>query len=577
MPTIGQLPSTSSVSDEDEIPVFQNGQTVSATRAQVLAGLQPAIALPQGTLLGGIGPGTTAPVSIKIGANLTLNATTLCADAAPFEIGSLESGIAPAMADLVPLGQSGTNAAVSYASFMQSLGMVPGVPGGQLNVTAKGATATRKLSEIAANAVAIEDFGAVGDGLTDDGPALLAALASGNPVRLGPKTYAINGECDISGTNATLLGCAGLTVLTRTGQTHVGSSATLAWISVSAANFCAEGIIFDANSAIAQDTWAVVVQAGCTCALITRCLFRNAMGPVHGWGLAIAPSDPETTSHHIHDCTFTKNAVDGLWIAATDGVSVTSCRAHDNARNGIYVDSQDPSFVLKIRQVQLLGNTCWNNQVGLVVGNFNATNTVPGTYGNANPDILGAIVSGNNLHDNTDYGLSISGRNICATANLVVNNGTGDNGGGGILANTGYCRIADNMISGAGDYGIDAGGGIFLELSNNYVNGALIGLNVGGSRNCMVRHNFVQDCTGTAIMAVNVESDGRGNNFGISCNNLAIMGNWISYGSGAQAIVLRDAPQTVLVADNTVVAGAGADPLESLLPYTIHLRCGTIH
>lgn len=568
MPTIGQLPGANSVSDSDEIPVFQNGQTVSATRAQVLAGFQQTLALPQGTLLGGIGPGTAAPVPVTIGANLTLNGTTISAAAAPFEVSALGSGNGPGVADLVPLGQSGSNVAVTYSAFIQSLGAVAGVPGSSLEVLAGGANTKRVLSAIVANTVAIEDFGAKGDGVTDDSAALLAALASGNPVRFGPKLYVINGECDISGTNAALIGVPGATILMRATQSHTGTSANPAWISITATSFYADGIIFDANRSMTQDSWGVVIQPACTSASAARCLFRNAMGSTYGWGLAIAPSDPQTTRHHIHDCEFTANAVDGVWIAATDAVSITACRAHDNARNGIYIDSQDPSFALKIREVHVLGNMCWNNQVGIVVGNFNATNIEPATYGNMNPDVLGALVIGNNLHNNTNYGLSISGRNICASGNLIANNSTGNNGGGGILANTGYCRVSDNMITGASDFGIDAGGAIFLDLSGNYVNGASVGLNVGGSQNCMIRGNFVQDCPGAGIMAVNVESDGRGNNFGISCSNLSIVGNWIDYGAGAQGIVLHDAPQTVLIADNIVTAGIGADPLVSLVPYT---------
>lgn len=568
MPTIGQLPNANSVSDTDEIPIFQNGQTVSATRAQLLAGFQQALALPQGSLLGGIGPGTGAPVPIAIGANLTLAGSTISATAAPFEIAGLAAGIAPGATDLVAIGQSGGNVAIPYASFMQALGMLEGVPGSNLDVRATGASATRTLAAVAANAVSIEDFGAKGDGVTDDSAALLAALASGNPVRFGPKLYIIDGECDISGSSATLIGVPGETILMRGAQSHAGTSAIPAWISVTALVFNAEGIIFDANRSIIEDSWGVVIQSSCGSASVRQCLFRNAMGAVHGWGLAIAPNDPAVTQHRIHDCEFTANAVDGVWIAATDAVSITACRAHDNTRNGIYIDSQDPSFTLKIREVHVLGNTCWNNQVGIVVGNFNATNLEPAIYGNANPDVLGALIIGNNLHDNTNYGLSLSGRNICATGNLIVNNSTANNGGGGILANTGYCRVSGNMVVGASDFGIDAGGSIYLDLSDNYVNGALVGLNVGGSQNCMVRNNFVQDCSGSAIVAINVESDGRGNNFGISCSALSIIGNWISYGAGAQGIVLRDAPQAVLIADNVVSAESGADPLAALLPYT---------
>lgn len=423
MPTIGQLPDAASVSDSDILPVFQNGSTVGATRAQILAGMQQALSLPQGTLFGGVGPGVASPVAISVGANLALSGTTLSATAAPFEIATLPAGSTPASTDVVPVGQSGVNSGVSYATFMQGVSGVSGVQAGGFEAIAAGASALRTLSAIAANAVAIEDFGAVGDGVTNDAPALIAALASGNPVRFGPRTYRIDGECDVGGTCAVMVGVPGQTVLTRGAQSATGTSANPAWISVSATQFFADGLVFDANPAITADTWGVVVQASCTNANITRSLFRNAMGSIYGWGLALAPSDPTLTRHHIHDCEFTANAVDGMWVAACDSVAVTCCRAHDNARNGIYVDSQDPTFVLKIRDVQIVGNTCWNNQTGISVGNFNATNTEPGVYGNANPDVLGGLVANNCTFDNTGYGISISGRNIIVTGNLIVNNG----------------------------------------------------------------------------------------------------------------------------------------------------------
>lgn len=123
------------------------------------------------------------------------------------------------------------------------------------------------------------------------------------------------------------------------------------------------------------------------------------------------------------------------------------------------------------------------------------------------------------------------------------------------------------MITGSGGFGIDAGGSIYVELTGNYIDGPTIGIGIGGSQNCVVRGNYVQDCV-AGIMALNVESDGRGNNFGISCNNLSIQGNYVCYGAGGSGIVLRDAPQRVVVADNIVSSGTTGSPLNALLPYT---------
>jgi parallel beta-helix repeat protein len=568
MPTIGQLPAASSVADTDELPIFQNGQTLAATRAQLLAGLQTAVTMPQNTLLGGVGPGTAAPVPISIGANLSLAGSTLSATAAPFAISSLPAGTTPGPADIVPIGQGGANAGVSFANFLGGIAGVSGLPGGALTATATGASEARTISALAANAISIEDFGAVGDGVTDDSAALLAALASGNPVRLGPKTYAINGECDISAPSCTLLGVPGLTELKRPAQSKLGTSSITAWISVSSAASFIDGIIFDANSAITADTCAVAIQASCTKSIITRCLFRNAQGPNNGSGLTYVASDPATTQHHVNDCEFSGNAMHGIFIQASDAFSITNSRAHDNSGNGIHADSQDPTFNLKIRELHVVGNTCWNNNCGILVGNFNSTNNAAFIYGNSNPDILAAIIASNNTYSNRKYGIFMSGRNILVSGNLSTNNSTDGGSGAGILCDTGYCKISGNMVSGASAFGIDCGGSIYTEVSNNYVNGASVGVNIGGGQYCSAKNNFIQDCTGSGVAVQNVESNGRGSDFNLSCTGLSIIGNWIAYSGEVFAILVRDAAQNILIADNVILAEPGADTTRAISAYT---------
>ncbi|WBO58524.1 right-handed parallel beta-helix repeat-containing protein [Acidocella sp. MX-AZ03] len=114
------------------------------------------------------------------------------------------------------------------------------------------------------------------------------------------------------------------------------------------------------------------------------------------------------------------------------------------------------------------------------------------------------------------------------------------------------------MITGATAFGIDCGGSIYTEVCSNYINGAWMGLNIGGGQYCTARSNFIQDCTGAGVAVQNVESDGSGDNFGLACTELSICGNWINYSGSVTGILIRDAAQNIRVEDNVIMVNAGA-------------------
>ena len=63
---------------------------------------------------------------------------------------ALPAGYVPAGTDTVPIGQAGTNVAVTYAQFLSGLPGVTNVNGSQLMVTATGGTAQQRLADFAA-------------------------------------------------------------------------------------------------------------------------------------------------------------------------------------------------------------------------------------------------------------------------------------------------------------------------------------------------------------------------------------------------------------------------------------------
>jgi hypothetical protein len=182
MPTIDQLPAATAASDADEIVVSQSGIARKVTRQQLLAGIQTQFVLSGGTILGNGGSVTGLAQPILIGANLTLEGSVLSASAAPYIVAQQPPGTPPGAADLVPLGQSGANTAVTYAQFMGAMSGLSGVDASNLGVTPTGGTTVVKLKDLAANTLQ-----KAGGQMT--GPLLLASDPA-LPTQAATKQYA---------------------------------------------------------------------------------------------------------------------------------------------------------------------------------------------------------------------------------------------------------------------------------------------------------------------------------------------------------------------------------------------------
>lgn len=560
MPTIKDLPVAVAAADGDLLPVSQGGIARRVSRAQLLAGVQPALAVASGSLLGRSSAGVGDAERIGVGANLRL-ADGVLTGAAPFRVADLAGGAPPRSLDLVGVSQGARDLAVSYGAFMAGLGGLAGIDVSAHVVGAAGGY-TRSLAEWTEDTMPVEAFGAVGDGVADDTAAFDRAAQSGRPLRMGPRVYALRGQWTI-GQAATLIGVPGRTVLRRLAAAG-GVPAAGAFVSVGGPAFTALGVIFDAGQ-VPGDSWGVLVGPACVRTLFDECVFMRATGATLGSGLVIQARDGLSGSpgqHRVLGCEARDNQVHGIWVQAAAGALVEGCQAHGNGGYGICFDFNDPQFGQTVRHGRVLGCRAWGNGRGISVGNFNETNAEPPRWGQAHPDAVGAVVAGNTCHDNVSYGIAVAGLAMQVVGNEVTGNGDG------ILVTAGQSRVAGNLVAGPSYFGIDAGGSVDCEVSGNLVQGCAVGINPGGSRGVRVSGNQLL-ANGWGITAYDVETDGHGQNFGIACEALTLEANRIVLRDGSGGgIYLLDAPQGVAVVRNAFFGGAGCSSSQALWAHT---------
>jgi Right handed beta helix region len=558
MPTIDQLQTAVASSDTDVLAASQSGDTRKVTRAQLLAGLQPAISVPPGAILGNSTAAASAPLSITVGSNLTIANGTISAPA-PFVIGGLPAGAVPAPTDLVPLSQSGTANAVPYSTFLSSLATLPGFDASPLHAMASGATTSRSFAALLADAVSIEDFGAAGNGTTNDSAAFLAAIAAGVPIRLGPKTYIVDGPIMFtSATCLSIVGVPGQTVLRRLTQ-GTGS----AWIVMTAPLIHVSGVIFDSNTSLTGGSNGVSIAASCLRSTFERCAFTNA---VSGAGLLFSTSDPAFARHAVIGCEAYGNMT-GVSCVAADGLTVSACHLHDNTVAGLYVDYVDPNHVIKSRLATIVGNQCWNNQIGIVVGDYATSYVTPPVITNETADAFLCLIASNICHDNTEYGIVAQGYNLLVHGNVVYNNGGTNPNNGGILANAWASSVTGNVVSNHAGFGIDAGAANFTMIADNLVTTSRIAINAGGAQEPRITGNSIAAASYYGIVIYNNETNAGGSAIGVASVNCSITENVIDITTGGSGILLIDGPQNVYVARNNFIAPAANTGL-CLLPLT---------
>jgi parallel beta-helix repeat protein len=538
MPTIDELASAVSVSDGDELVVSQSDIARKATRAQLLAGVQPALSILSGNLLGRVSPGTGVPEQIAIGANLTVVNGVISGSAA-FEVAALEAAEPPNPIDLIAVAQGGQNAAISYASLMGGLHTVGGIDGSQLQIMPAGAPGSRNLAQITSDAISIESFGAMGDGVTDDTNAFTAAVASGRVLRRDNRVYVINGTLLLAGA-AALIGVPGETVIRRT-----QILSTQPWITVAAPAIFAQGIIFDGGALAATDSPLVSVATTCLAAVIQECQFINATGASEGHGIAL--NTTAAAAHLLRNCVMSANAQCGIAASGAGTIEIDYCTCTGNGSYGLSV-AASLSFTVS-------GNNCSNNLIGISIGDWeNAAGSAPVGEG--------CRISGNICNGNTQWGIAVAGANCAVLGNLVSGN-CSVLVGGGILARLSYALIANNVVAG-GACGLDVRTSVGIHVSENHISACNVGLLAGGCQNSVINGNhLISNIWGVILTAIEPTLSN------VPGGSVTVESNWIGFSSAqGGGVQILDGAAGVSIINNDLNGWGSATSDQALWVHT---------
>lgn len=444
--------------------------------------------------------------------------------------------------------------------------------------------------------VNVADFGAVGDGVTDDTAAIQAAFTASTNVYFGgnDKSYLISDELilqsgtTVTGDKPTITQTANLTPIfnidakdniTVTGIKFVGVGtdfvnsdanpyATAIYTNAGSSN------LFFANNEFNNFGYAGVrLKAASSIQIIDNIMTGPGspiLTPVTSGSCYGVLTDSGCTNVVISG-NLIKEYAQGLRIEGTKDVTITGNVITDIVgQHGIYVGSQ-------VENITIVGNTILRTDlIGVKVQAQNG--------GTANFNIT---VSGNTVAGCGDQGINIThgaGGTPQPTQNnnvVIVGNNLSDITATGInLQNIQYCTVGNNSINTCGGSGITASAVDFLDVSNNTVLSCQdSGIRDGSPctnvcisdnviHNCAIANNagdnygiFIQNGSGLEISSNTITDNAGGMLTGIriaggSQSSQSVFNNQV-FNSTGQAITFASSSTAMAMYKNNVLLGTG--------------------
>jgi hypothetical protein len=341
-----------------------------------------------------------------------------------------------------------------------------------------------------AQTVSVMDFGAVGDGVTDDTAAIQLALNSGASVINFPQgTYIIDGGLTLTAPDTTLI-CTGATIKLK------NNASLKRMLNITGANCTVDGGTWDGNKANGNNTGSGFDSYN-VFMFADRCTVKN-INSINTFGIGIKGF--------------------GNYLSALNN------RIRNTESYGIFFDGNT--------LVSHTGNRAIGNTIDMSEGFITTQNVGQGilfTAGSGQAQIDWELSNNNIIGPQTSVqdqaiNLGVRGRNGIVSNNTTRYGAMGFSEGG---ANTIIDGNRFLELAGTVRYGIEPSGGAGV-ISNNVVTNALRGVIASGNLNfdgLTITGNHLE--AGTAGLGVNLQIGATG-----SGKNIVISGNYLKASSG---------------------------------------------
>lgn len=350
------------------------------------------------------------------------------------------------------------------------------IEGSQVNdIVATGSTEPRSLSDRFADTVSVKDFGAKGDGVTDDTSAIQAAIdstSSANQRLLLPAGTYISTTLSLK-TNTYLFGV---------GTIKRKDSATGHLLLASGVNdFVVSGIKLDANKTGATGaSFAVFAQSSCYQFRFDGITVIN--GKFHGIAIRDTADGTQNTHSYINGCT-----IDGC---DQYGIEVQDCEKATVSNNTVLNSGEAGIFIYGTSTSATDGITVESNYV-----ENSGENGIlaPYIYPTNNFGVTRLQVINNKVTGSGENGIAVQVDSGVISGNMSWENGTTISHQG-ILINGNYLTVDGNTSSYNTGVGIDVGDGKFISVADNVVfDNGIIGIEVNSAESCVVDGNIVRN------------------------------------------------------------------------------------